>query len=94
MKVQDPANVRRTWNVDVKIGFSFLKSCSEGSGSQGTCMQNLKGFLSVYFELLVNRKIITQMEELFPLQLFGCGKREQYSLRLFVFLKSISVSII
>lgn len=35
---------------------SFPKSCSEGPGSQPTCMQSLKGFLSVLFELLVNRK--------------------------------------
>lgn len=65
----DPANVRRTWNVDVKVKLSFPKSCSEGSGSQHTYTQSLKGFLSFYFELIVNRggKIITQMEEFFPL---------------------------
>lgn len=64
----DAANVKRTWNVDVKIKLSFPKSCSEGPGSQCTCTQNLKGFFSVYFELLVNRGgKITQMERFFPL---------------------------
>lgn len=72
LKIQvypDPTNVRRTWNVDVKIKLSLPKSCSEGSGSQPACTQSLKGFLSVSFELLVNRreKNITQVEEFFPL---------------------------
>jgi len=51
----DSTNVRGN-NPDVEIKLSFPKSCAEGPSSQPTRVQSLKSFLSVLFELLVNRE--------------------------------------
>lgn len=51
----------------MEIKLYFPKSYSEGPISQPTCMQSLKGFLSVFFKLVVNSRSgggsITDLEE-------------------------------
>lgn len=74
----------------MEIKLYFPKSYSEGPISQPTCMQSLKGFLSVFFKLVVNSRsgggvLLTWKNVLFPLFSFSDMARGRCILGFFLF---------
>lgn len=91
----DPTNVRGG-NLSMEMKLAFPQSCSEGPSSQPNCVQGSK----VTGELLVSKgrktkSSITWLEEsTFPTpQLFRYGRKNVYSLGVFVFLKTIIICV-